>query len=192
MKKISRKILILSLFAFVLNSGFAQVTADFDKSVDFNNYKTYSFGGWQDDSGKILNDIDKDRMRKAFQEEFAARNMKIVTENADAVVVLYLVINRETSTTAYTNYTGGMGYGARRGWGMGVGGVGMGSSTTTFSENDYQQGTLVVDIYDASDKKLIWQGTSQSTVQENPSKREKTIPKRVGKLMKKYPIEPVK
>ena len=131
-------------------------------------------------------------MRNAFQEEFAARNMKISSDNADAVVTLYLVVDNKTSTTAYTNYTGGMGYGAGRGWGMGVGGMGFGSSTTTYSENDYKQGTLVVDVYDASTSKLIWQGISQSTVQEKASKRDKSIPKKVSKLMKKYPIDPVK
>ena len=192
MKKLAKLTTLIAISLFVFNSGLAQVSADYDKSVDFSKYQTYSFAGWQDDSDKLLNDIDKDRMRNAFQEEFAARNMKISNDNADAVVTLYLVVDNKTSTTAYTNYTGGMGYGAGRGWGMGVGGMGFGSATTTYSENDYKQGTLVVDVYDASSKKLIWQGISQSTVQENASKRDKSIPKKVSKLMKKYPIDPVK
>ena len=192
MKKLAKLTTLIAISLFVFNSGLAQVSADYDKSVDFSKYQTYSFAGWQDDSDKLLNDIDKDRMRNAFQEEFAARNMKISNDNADAVVTLYLVVDNKTSTTAYTNYTGGMGYGAGRGWGMGVGGMCFGSATTTYSENDYKQGTLVVDVYDASSKKLIWQGISQSTVQENASKRDKSIPKKVSKLMKKYPIDPVK
>ncbi len=192
MKKLAKLTMLIAFSFFVFNSTMAQVSADYDKSVDFSKYQTYSFAGWQDDSDKLLNDLDKDRMRNAFQEEFAARNMKISSDNADAVVTLYLVVDNKTSTTAYTNYTGGMGYGAGRGWGMGVGGMGFGSSTTTYSENDYKQGTLVVDVYDASTSKLIWQGISQSTVQEKASKRDKSIPKKVSKLMKKYPIDPVK
>lgn len=192
MKKLAKLTMLIAFSFFVVNSTMAQVSADYDKSVDFSKYQTYSFAGWQDDSDKLLNDLDKDRMRNAFQEEFAARNMKISSDNADAVVTLYLVVDNKTSTTAYTNYTGGMGYGAGRGWGMGVGGMGFGSSTTTYSENDYKQGTLVVDVYDASTSKLIWQGISQSTVQEKASKRDKSIPKKVSKLMKKYPIDPVK
>ena len=75
---------------------------------------------------------------------------------------------------------------------MGVGGAGFGSSTTTYSENDYTVGTLVMDIYDAETKSLIWQGVSQATIQENAEKRDKTIPKKVKKLMAKYPVKPKK
>ena len=34
---------------------------------------------------------------------------------------------------------------------------------------------------------LIWQGVAVGTVQTNPKKREKSIPKSVAKLMKKFP-----
>ena len=45
-----------------------------------------------------------------------------------------------------------------------------------------------MDVYDANTKKLVWQGVSQKTINENASKRAKTIPKGVAKLMKNYPI----
>jgi len=169
----------------------AQANSDYDKTIDFTKYSTYSFAGWQDNSDQLLNDIDKNRILTAFKQEFTARNMTLVTANADVVVTLYFVINNKTSTTAYTDYNRGMGYGRvgmRRGWGMGVGGVGMGSATTTYSENDYQVGTMVVDVYDSGTKNLVWQGTYQKTISENTKKRDKKIPKAVKKLMKEYPI----
>ncbi len=191
--KTKSKFSMILIFLFLGSiSGFSQVNADFDKSIDFTKYKTYSFAGWQKDSDKLLNDLDKTRMLDAFAAEFKSRNITYVKDNADMVVTLYLVIDNKTSTTAYTNYTGGVGMGAA-GWGWGMGaGVGMGSSTTSYSEDDYQEGTLVVDAYDGSSKKLIWQGTSQSVVQKKASKRDKTIPKKVSALMKKYPVKPLK
>ena len=97
------------------------------------------------------------------------------------------MVDSKTSTTAYTTYTGGMGYGyGRWGWGMGTG---MGTSTTSFSEDDYLEGTIVVDFYDESTKNLVWQGVLTKKVTENPQKREKTTPKNVSKLMKKYPVK---
>ena len=181
----------LVVFLFAYNLSFAQVNSDYDKSTDFSKYKTYTFAGWQKNSDQLLNDLDKKRVLEAFKAEFASRNMTLVTENGDAAVSLYLVIDNKTSTTAYTNYTGGMGYGAGmgRGWGMGVGGVGIGSSTTTYSNDDYKEGTLVVDLYDATSKNLIWQGTLQSVISDKASKRDKTIPKKVGKLMGKFPVD---
>ena len=157
----------------------------------FNISLKVPLAGWQNDSDKLINDLDKTRILDAFKAEFDARNMTLVEDNADAVVTLFLVIDNKTSTTAYTNYMGGMGMGYGYGWGMGMG-AGMGTSTTTYSENDYEVGTLVVDVYDAGTKKLAWQGVLQKTINEKASKREKTIPKNAAKIMKQYPVPAAK
>ncbi|MCK5207754.1 MAG: DUF4136 domain-containing protein, partial [Cyclobacteriaceae bacterium] len=96
-------------------------------------------------------------------------------------------VDERTSKTAYTNYTGGFGYGRSWGWGPG-----MGTSTTTYSERDYRVGTIVIDFYDEETKKLVFQATMQTEVKEKAKKREKSIPKNVAKLMKKYPVKPKK
>ncbi|MGB5461680.1 MAG: DUF4136 domain-containing protein [Eudoraea sp.] len=174
---------------------YAQVTSDYDKTVDFTKFKTIKFLGWQDNSDQLINDLDKQRILDSFGKEFEMRNLTFVEQGGELAVTLYLVIDQKTSTTAYTNYTGGMGYGGRWGYGYGMGygaGMGMGSATTSYSESDYQVGTFVVSVYDGESKKLIWQGISSKTINENPKKREKTIPKGVKKLMKKYPVQPPK
>lgn len=165
---------------------YGQVKSDYDKSTDFSKYKTYAFEGWQKDSDKKLNDFDKKRILESLKAEFDARGLQLVTENADANIALYIVLNKKTSTTAYTDFMGGMGYGPRWGWGMG--GMGMGSATTTYNENDYVEGTFVIDMYDGASKKLIWQGISTSVVKDNPQKRDKTIPKKMKKLMREFPV----
>ena len=173
------------LFASLLlaHLSFSQVTSDYDKNADFSKYKTYAFAGWQNDSDKILNEFDKKRILDALTSEFESRGMELVESNGDATITLFIVVEDKTSTTAYTNYVGGMGY--RGGWGWGTG-----ATTTTYSEDDYLEGTLVVDMYDEEGKHLVWQGVMQTEVQENPQKREKTIPKKIKKLMKQYPAVP--
>ncbi len=196
MKNLLKITTFVVMIFFVYSDGFSQASSDYDRSIDFTKYKTYSYGGWQKDSGKLINDIDKERLHKAFTAEFKARGMTYDEDNGEMVLTLFFVVDKKTSTTAYTNYNGGMGYG---GYGMGgVGyrgagwGWGMGSSTTSYQENDYDVGTFVVDAYDATSKKLIWQGTLVKTLNSNAGKNEKSIPKSVGKLMKKYPIKPKK
>lgn len=182
--------LILLVIALLSTQVQAQkITTDFDKKADFSKYKSITFLGWQQGSEKLLNDLDKERMRNAFTEEFKARGMTKGGEDADLAITLYLVLEQKTSTTAYTNYYGGGGYGryGRGGWGWGNG-----YANTTYSENDYIQGTLVMDVYDNSTNQLIWQGVASGTVKENPKKRDKSVPKTVGKLMKKFPIQPTK
>lgn len=164
-----------------------KVSGDYDKSTDFTTYKTYSFIGWQDGSDKIMNDFDKERLREAIEAEMEVKGLKRVESGGDMVVSLFIVIDKKTSLTAYSNYYGGMGYGY--GYRRGGMGWGNGSSTTTYSENEYLKGTLVFDMFDSQTEELIWQGVATGTVHSKPQKREKSIPKAIKKLMKKYPIE---
>lgn len=178
----------LALLSFHISQ--AQITSDYDKETDFSKYQTYAFAGWEKNSDQILNEFDKKRILDAMQNEFSERGLELVESDADANVTLYVVVDNKTSTTAYTTYNGGLGYGPGWGWGMGMGGLG-GTSTTNYSEDDYKEGTLVVDMYDQDSKKLVWQGVLQTVVKENPEKREKTIPKKISKLMKEFPVAPV-
>jgi len=190
MKKTLSIFLMAMLFVQISN---AQVKSDYDKNTDFSKFKTYTFAGWEKDSDKILNDFDKKRITNALRSEFSARGLNPVKSDGDVEITLFIVVNQKTSTTAYTDYNGSMGYyGSRRGWGRGYGGIGMGSSTTTYSEDDYLEGTFVVDMYDSSSKELVWQGIITDVVKENPEKRDKTTPKKIKKLMKKYPVKPIK
>lgn len=182
-------VFIIAVLATVQCYG--QLRSDYDKTVDFTKYKTMTFLGWQDNSDQLINDLDKERLLTSLGREFQARNLTFVKEGGELAVTLYLIIDSKTSRTAYTNYTGGMGYGGRWGYGYGVGygGMGMGSSTTTVQEYDYEVGTFIVSVYDSASKKLIWQAISKGTINDNPKRREKTIPKGIKKLMKKYPVE---
>ena len=182
------------IFLMVAGCSSVKVHSDQDDSVDFSKYKTFEFLGWADESDKILNDLDKDRIQKAFAAEFSNRNLQFVESNGDMAVSLFVVVDKKTSVTSYTNHMnmGGWGYGAGWGWYGGYGGVGMGTSTTTYSENDYLEGTMVVDIYDTDSKKLIWQSVGQKTIEENPKNRERNVAYVAEKIMKPFPIEPAK
>ena len=180
------KFLIINLGLLLISSySIAQkVNTDYDKKADFTVYKTVSFLGWQDDV--TLNDFDKKRFTDAFREELKKRNLTLLESGGDIAIALYVVAEQKTSTTAYTNYYGGgAGRGYRRG---GRGGWGGGHSSTSYSESDYLEGTLVMDVFDGESKEQIWQAVATKTVSEKPEKREKSIPKGVKKIMKKFPV----
>lgn len=191
-----KKIYVLILPAILFISGCSSITvhSDYDKSIDFSKYETFEFLGWADESDKILNRFDRERIQQAFANEFDKRNLKYVESNGDLAVSLFIVVDKKTSVTSYTNHMnmGGWGYGAGWGWYGGYGGMGMGTSSTTYSENDYLEGTLVVDIYDTESKKLIWQSVGQKTIDENPKNAERNVAYAAEKIMKPFPIEPVK
>ena len=182
--------LILAAIILVASScSGVKVTTDVDKTADFTKYKTVSYLGWQEDIGKVINEFDQERIRSALKTEMDKRNIKVVDQDGDMVLSIYLVSDKKTSVTAYNNYYGGVGRGYGR---RGRGGWGMGHSTTTYSESDYVQGTMVVDVFDLQSKDLVWQGVGVGTIQEKPEKREKSLPKAVATVLKDFPIAPVK
>ena len=87
----------------------------------------------------------------------------------------------ETKRSLNTFYSGMGGYGYR-GWG-GMGG--MGTATTT--ESQYTVGTLVVDIFDATGKNLLWRGIAQDELSDKTDKNVKKLGKASDKLFKDFP-----
>jgi hypothetical protein len=191
----TQKLFLFSLAIFTFAScSSIKVTSDKDGNFDFTQVKSLSYYGWTEESDKILNQFDKERIEKSFANEFKNRGISVTDRDGDIVVSLYIVVDQKTGTTAYTNhygaggpygYYGGYGYGARWGWGMGY-------STTSYSEYDYKVGTLVCDVFDSKTKNLVWQGVVSGEINENPKNREQNIPRVVRELMKKYPVEPLK
>jgi hypothetical protein len=66
-----------------------------------------------------------------------------------------------------------------------MGGMGMGTSTTNV--RTYTQGTLIVDIWDAKAKELIWRGVASDTLSEDPQKNVEKGSKALAKMFKFYP-----
>jgi hypothetical protein len=194
-KKMKKILGILSIASIVFlascGSGIT-VSYDYDKEADFSKYKKFEYYGWADNSDKILSDLDKRRIESAFADEFEKRGITFVEGDGDAVVSLFIVVNQETSVTAYTdhyNMGGAYGpYGYGPGWGWGYG-----TSTTRYQENDYLVGTLVVDVFDKAERKLIWQGVGQKTVDDNSNTavKDKNVQKAAQSIMINYPVKPI-
>jgi hypothetical protein len=51
-------------------------------------------------------------------------------------------------------------------------------------------GTLIVDIFDSSNKKLIWRGVASDTLSGKSDKDEKKMDKAVAEMFKKFPPSP--
>jgi Domain of unknown function (DUF4136) len=164
------------LFLVALGTALAQhVTTDFDHQANFTQYKTYS---WQEI--KPANSLWDARIKNAVDAQLAAKGWTQVDSGGDVSVVAIKTTQTQRSLqTFYDGFGGG-----RRGFG------GMGESTTTVQ--DYKEGTLVVDLYDAKTQQLIWRGSAEDTLSDKAAKNEKNLDKGVAKMFKKFPPEPAK
>ena len=193
--KLKSIIYLLALTVFSSCSS-TKVITDKDASEDFTQFKTFEYYGWTENSDQLLNRFDKERIEAAFVEEAKKRGLTGVKENGDVIVSLFILGEVKTQKTANTTTTGmggmnTMGRG-RRGMGGPAWGWGATQSHTVVNETNYIEGSLMVEMFDVEDKKLIWQAIGTKRISEDPKKREKGIPNKVAAIMKTYPVKPIK
>jgi hypothetical protein len=174
MKKLSILVLILVVAA---SCASIKVSSDFDKTVNFADYKTYKFT--EEALAMPVDDINRNRIISAVENELGQKGFT-KSENSD--VLIDLKLTAQTKQTATANTSGGYGYGYRYGWGGGF-------STTTINYDSYQEGTLFVDMIDAKKLQLVWQGRGVGTMNPDASqkKREDNINYAVKSIFYKYP-----
>ena len=185
----SLRLILPSLFLailFVSTSAFAQdISFNFDMTADFTKYKTYH---WEKHpNSKDLDDLTMMQLGAALDAELAKKGLTKKTDgNSDLAIVYQVAVKQEKELTTFSS-----GYSTGPGWGAGYGGYygGGGTSTSTTSVNTITTGTLALDMYDASTKKLVWRGIATKTMDVNakPEKRQKNMAKGAEKLFKKYP-----
>lgn len=177
-------IALVGLFAFS-SLGLAKVHVDYDRNATFASYKTFA---WMEPNGYDLEDSDPlvhKRIVNYIEAKMQQGGLKEVTSNPDLLVTYYVSTKEETQINTVS-----MGYGYGPGWGWDPywagywGSYGAMGSTTYIST--YTKGTMIIDIVDAKTKKLIWRGTMEHTVPDNPEKAQKKIFKGIDKIVKKY------
>jgi len=164
------------------------ITSDWDRESDLNSYNTFNILPRDSSNHIMINDFDWQRIKDAIIDEMTARGYTHQSGEADMDVGIHILLEDKTDIRAYTDYYGGYGYGGY-GWGYGYGPYGgVGGSTTTISEYDYTQGTLILDIIDVKAKALLYQGIAVGTLKEGNVDREKRIHKVMAQIFAPYPI----
>ena len=180
---------LISVFAFLIAISSCkpiEVVVDQNKSADFSRYTTYSFLGWQNNSGEILSDSDKESLRDAFTNEFERRGMTRVNSGGDIQISLYITISDKSAVSDYSSHYSSR-YGSYNYYG---GSMGYGYTGNSFKQNPYRVGTLIMDVFDKTSKDQVWQGIASKTVTENLSKRQRTILTNIRALMRDFPVKP--
>jgi Domain of unknown function (DUF4136) len=159
---------------FATASFAEQVKTDYDRSANFSQYKTYS---WE--KVQTQDPLWVGRIKDAVNASLAAKGWTQVASGGQvAIVAMETTQNQQTLNTFYDGFGGGWGW--RR-----FGGGGFGDATTT-TEN-YKVGTLVVDLFDANSKNLIWRGSASDTLSDKSEKNIKNLDKGVQKMFDHFP-----
>lgn len=159
---------LLVLGFFVTSCNTVQVTYDFDKTTDFNTYKTYNFH--QNGIDKLeLNDLDKRRILSAIEANLA---MKGFTKSETPELFINVLASSKDKVNIDNGYYGGY-YGGY--WG--------GPSRVY----QYTSGTIIIDIIDNQKNILIWQGAGSGLNVSNLNTKAEDIPKAIEEILAKFP-----
>ncbi len=171
---------LLSLILIITFSSCStvRVASDYDKQADFNTYKSFAFYKPGIDKAEI-SDLDKKRILRAIEADLIAKGF---TKSSEPDVLISIFTKTKENVNVYQNNFGwGWGWGYGWGWSPWFWGSGYNNVTTT------TQGTLYIDLIDASKKELIWQGMGTSALTHNVDRKQEKMNEIVGAILAKYP-----
>jgi hypothetical protein len=160
-----------------------KIRADADPSVDFKTYRTFGFFEQLSTDKSKYSTMLTTRLKDAARRELQTRGYQ---EAAQAQLLVNFNANVENRSEVQSTSSGAGFYGYRSGMYGAWGGYPQDVHTT-----HYQQGTLAIDLVDASKQQLVWQGIAQArltkTMLENPGA---TIESVVADIFEKFPVPP--
>ncbi len=158
-------VVVLAAALLAVGCSSIKVRTDYDPEVDFTKMKTWGWAPEPTPTGDVVVDTDdlfKSRVRRAVETQLAAKGYRYRGEGADFHLGFFLVVEDKVKVTSVNNH-----YGYGPGWGWGYG-YPAGSTHTTV--DNYQEGTLIIDISREPQHTLAWRGTGTTRL----SKKERT------------------
>lgn len=158
------KIRIFAVVACVLLAAavYAQkVTTDSNPSAPFGSYGRYA---WTDGT-PAPNPLVEQRIHAMVNAELAWRGL--TESNTPELYVATHAVTQQHPQLIVNGF----------GWGPGA----------AASVETYAMGTLVVDLYDAHTRQMVWRGVANDSVSAKPDKNTQRIGKALQKMFAKYP-----
>ena len=147
------------------------VTTNHDSSANFDTYRNYAWSaGMKPFSGDIKPEFESvigERIKAAVEKELDEKHFaKLEPERASMFVAYHVVLTDKNYTPEeYSSH----------------------QFDRDMADNDFKQGTLIIDFIDAEDGRLIWRGSATGAVTREPSESGNKAKEAVRKILLKYP-----
>ncbi len=169
MKKLLGVFLIVAIV--FTSCSTVQTNTDYDPSIDFSQYNTFSFYQKGMDSLQ-LNDLDKARITNSIIANLEQKGLRL-SKNGDLIV--NVIASNKVRRDIYNSNPGGY-------WG---GGWNNYPSQTYVRE--YTEGKLYVDLVDKDLNKLVWQGFAKGINVDDIRSKERVLPKTIDRMFYNFP-----
>ena len=146
------------------------VRSDVNKQADFSRYRTFSIR----DGNSTGNPVMDQRIKADVEMALRAKGLEEVQSGeGDAVVVAHAATQTRRS---YETFYNGWGWGWRWRWGA-----------PEVVVNEFQVGTIVVDMFDARTKTAVWHGYASHVLSDKPEKNDMRADEAVAKIFERFP-----
>ncbi len=149
-----------------------QVNMDYDREADFSMYQTYA---WHESDVSLADDdpLMHQRLIQAIDDQLSAKGLQKTDAMPDLLVTYHGESQELVVLDRVSYYDGWYRYG-----GIGV---------STVRARSYEQGTLVVDLVDAEQNRLVWRGVATDTVAGSPDAQTSQIETAIRQMFRRYP-----
>jgi hypothetical protein len=171
------------LFFAVPFLGMSQLLVSYNKAskIDFKKYKTYQVYGLN------VTTIPEFEPRKEglnfliteINSQMDARGYKKVNANPDLILNIGVVVSAEQKTRQ-TDIRDAPRYMGERNYHW---------ESEEIVVQNYNEGTVILDVVESEDNKLIWQAVSKGMISASIDKNNIRITKAVNKMFNKYPVK---
>lgn len=168
--KISRLVsLVVAALLIASCASKPKIESDYDRTVDFGQYKTYAFFNPMGIENPNYSSIYGSIFREAISKEMESRGYTM-SDNPDLLINVSGRLEDKTKVTTTSDpYMSGGYYGYRRGAYGAWGGYGYGTQTHV---SQYTEGTVNVDMVDRAQKRMVWEGVAVGRVNEKRTNEE--------------------
>ena len=169
------------LFAFAVPAGAgSDIQIDFDRAFDFSTIHSYA---WKDDPRRSLSEDNPflhGRIVEIVDGRLYQAGIKKVEENPDAYIAYRVAINSDMALDAaeYGYFYPASWYWSPAAWSW--------ATPNMPTERTYTKGTLLIEVWTAGSKQIIWRGSAQSETTVNLDKMNKKLLTLITRMSDKW------
>jgi len=187
LRRASKKKYLLVFFSTLLSACATQKSNyDYIAGTDFNKYRSYA---WvvvdknSKESQRAKSQLVDRRIVEAVDSALTVKRMQKVTDEPDILVNYHVSVSQQEKQQPKGHVSIGT---ASYGRGSSVG---FGVSMPVGGSRTYKEGTLVIDMIDAKNKQILWQGWGSETISQDmdPQRVTALVNQMVWNIFENYP-----
>ncbi len=153
------------------------VSSDYDKTADFNAYKTFAWAEEQEAPGKsnpmFDNEMNRKRIKDAIEQEMGVLGFNKSDSDPDLLIDFHITIDQKVNYMVHDFEPVGFSY-----W-----------PDYDVSAYTYKKGALIIHLVDSKKEQLVWQGIGSKTLDDVPPRNvEERIQKGVKAILAQFPV----